>query len=53
MRPGTGARAPLPAVERPPDLDTLVRDGLPATEETADPTGGHPLGEHSQPHVIR
>jgi hypothetical protein len=42
---GAGPRAPLPTAERPPDLDTLVhglervvRDGLPATEETADPT---------------
>src|SRR6185312_2440138 len=43
--PGNGPRAPLPTAERPPDLDTLVRglermvrDGLPATEETADLT---------------
>jgi|HubBroStandDraft_5_1064220.scaffolds.fasta_scaffold02014_7 hypothetical protein len=43
--PGAGPGAPLPTAERPPGLDTLVRglgravrDGLPATEETADPT---------------
>jgi len=40
--PGAGPRAPFPTTERPPDLGTLVRglervvrDGLPATEETA------------------
>ncbi|MGW4461362.1 hypothetical protein [Micromonospora sp. NPDC004704] len=39
-----GAAAPLQTFDRPPDVDTLVgglerllRDGLPATEETADP----------------
>jgi hypothetical protein len=42
--PGAGPRAPLPTAERPPGLDILVRglervvrDGLPTTEETADP----------------